>query len=670
MLLLTAESQAVLGQTAAAQDLLGQAGQIMARREMAGARLGAHANYLAALVGYQVGDTERADTAINSALAFQRDGSAWLFQIALADSRYQSGALTPRNAMMVYDQLLADPAAADWSNRPLDSLAVLAIPHSASYELWFDAALKRKDIQKAIEISDAARRHRFHASLPLGGRVSALRTILETPLDRLPKEAALERQDLTVRYPDYEELSRRARQLRQELAAVELLPDDDKTKKERRAQFAQLAELSAAREVMLRAIALRRTPAAMTFPPQTPTAEIQDRLVEGQALLSFFVARGRLHAFLLGSEQGKYAHWQINSPAALRKTVSDWLRELGNVDANHEIKLETLVDDAWQEASRNIWKRLFQGSNVDVSKQLEELVIVPDGLLWYLPFEALIPADAASDEPLLSRVRIRYAPTVSLAVPDDAPLPLIATTGVVVGKLFPQDADEVAEAALESLQPMLSKSVALRSPLPGPAPVIGSLLDELIVLDDIALSSAYGWSPIPVARDRSMTGLEAWMALPWGGPQRVVLPGFHTFAENGMRRRGKAPDGSETFLSVCGLMASGARTILLSRWRTGGESSYALVRKFAQELPQSAPAAAWQRSTELLQSRTVNWEQEPRVRQFDAEVPPLATHPFFWAGYMVIDSGAAVPGAEDDDVADDEGAEDDGVKRDAVAGAN
>ena len=47
-------------------------------------------------------------------------------------------------------------------------------------------------------------------------------------------------------------------------------------------------------------------------------------------------------------------------------------------------------------------------------------------------------------------------------------------------------------------------------------------------------------------------------------------------------------------------MSTGVRTILISRWRPGGQSSFDLVREFAQELPHESPAAAWQRAVQLL----------------------------------------------------------------------
>ncbi len=63
-----------------------------------------------------------------------------------------------------------------------------------------------------------------------------------------------------------------------------------------------------------------------------------------------------------------------------------------------------------------------------------------------------------------------------------------------------------------------------------------------------------------------------------------------------------------------------------------------LVREFAQELPHVSPAEAWQRSVLLEKNSQLNLEAEPRVKHAATDEPPKAEHPFFWAGYMLIDS--------------------------------
>ena len=166
------------------------------------------------------------------------------------------------------------------------------------------------------------------------------------------------------------------------------------------------------------------------------------------------------------------------------------------------------------------------------------------------------------------------------------------------------------------------------------------LIDGLIVLDDIPSGDQpYDWSP--VASDRGKTGdaLATWLSLPWGAPENMILPGFHTAAENGMRR-GAA--GSEVFLSLCGLMSSGVRTVLISRWREGGQTSFDLVREFAQELPHASPAEAWQRSVQVAMNTQLEPEREPRRKKALAgSEPPKAEHAFFWAGFLLADSGTA-----------------------------
>ena len=114
-------------------------------------------------------------------------------------------------------------------------------------------------------------------------------------------------------------------------------------------------------------------------------------------------------------------------------------------------------------------------------------------------------------------------------------------------------------------------AVALQSPLPAPSAVYSALFDRLIVLDDIypPEHGPYSWAPVQLERGKPGNSLAAWLSLPFAGPEVVVLPGFHTAAENSLKRVGPNGAGTEVFLSVCGLMSSGVRTVLLSRFSKG-----------------------------------------------------------------------------------------------------
>jgi hypothetical protein len=182
--------------------------------------------------------------------------------------------------------------------------------------------------------------------------------------------------------------------------------------------------------------------------------------------------------------------------------------------------------------------------------------------------------------------------------------------------------------------------------MPAPSPLIASLLDALVVLADVDANGTdpFAWAPLPIDRGGQAGTLDQWLAIAGEGPQRIMLPGMHTLAERGgkaSRRKGAPPPGSELFNASCALMSAGAETILLSRWRVGGQSTLDLVREFAQELPHAAAANAWKRSVQVAMESPIDPASEIRVKAGREPVDLTAKHPFFWAGYLVVDSGWA-----------------------------
>lgn len=642
LLLSAAENSSALGDPAQAGNFLGTARMLIGRSDLGISQLGARMNHLTALAAYQLGNVAGGDQALAAALAFQRTGSIWMFQISLADSRYMNGDFTERVGTTLYDILLRDPAPGDWTYSPLECLSKLSMPHGAAYEHWFEAVIKNiKEQDLALEIADRARRHRFFSTLDMGGRLLALRWILEGPAEALGERGLLERQDLLVRYPKYAELAREAAKVRTKLEAGPVVPATLEARREQGTQLAALAEIGQQQEVILREIGVRREAAEMVFPPVRKTRDVQKSMPEGQVLMAFFATSRNLYAFMYSHD--RYAAWRINSPAQLQKQIATMLREMGNFDANHEVPPADLAKGAWRATAGRVLSTLLEKSNVDLAGNFDELAIVPDGMVWYLPFEALYVGKPDRQKQLIAQSRVRYAPTVGLAVPTSRAHKPRPNVGVVVGKLHPHDDEAVASAAFEQLGRSVTGAVSLPRSLSESA-TSRLLVDELIVLDDIPTADApYSWSPIPSERGKPGAPLASWFALPWGGPEEVILPGFHTNAENALRRG--QPAGGEMFLALCGMMASGSQTILISRWRTGGQTSFDLVREFAQELPHISPAEAWQRAVQVAENTPLEPDREPRLKKVPAAGESLkADHPFFWAGYMLVDSGVVPPG--------------------------
>jgi len=630
-----AEDLALLGRTSEATAMLATAGGQLSKRDMQNGRMGCRYKYVQAIVAYQSGNITEGDAALAKAIEFQRNGaSTWLFHIALADSLYTSGKLSPRSAEQLFEIVLRDPGRGDWLVFPLESLTTQMTPQPLVYEHWFEVCYGRNDIDAALEVADRIRRHRFYSTLGLGGRLLGLRWMMEDP-HNLSQEAALARRDILLEYPAYEKLTEQAQQLRAALRATPLVQDPENGLKQQQEQLLQLGQVGMLQEALLRQIAIRREYAPMIFPVQRTAKEIQKAMPASQSLLVFYASSRHLYAFLLGHDRAKYATWTIASPALVTKHLKDLLREMGNFDGNRTVPVSEFSKEDWKSTAAKLYDLLIPGK-VQLPENMEELVIVPDGPLWYVPFEALqIPVNN-NRVPLISKARVRYAVTASLAVPDERARRPSGNLAVVLGRMYPSDPDDVAVTEFEALSRVVKGAVALPKTLPAPSAVYGTLFDRLLVWQDFPpdTTGPYGWSPA-LDSGRGAT-LNDWLALPWGGPDEVLLPTFHTPAESALKSGGT---GQEIFLAAFGLMATGSRTILLSRWRTGGQTSYDLMREFVSELPNTTAAAAWQRAVFLTMDADVQVEREPRLSSTTRDTTPKADHPFFWAGYVLIDTG-------------------------------
>ncbi len=638
LLVAMADNLSARGDANRASRLLADAQQAMRRTDLLATDIGARYYHQLALVNYHQGNLAAGDTALAAMLAWQRSGSKWLFQIGLADALFTSGAVSPRVAENLFVELLREPTAGDWALDLRETLSVTLTPHLLPLEHWFEVTLARKDHTRAIEITDLVRRHRFYSSLPMGGRLLTLRWILEAPESVLPDSAVLQRQDLLNRYPQYAELSRRARALRAELETLPLVPgEEDKAAQDKQKELlAQLHQVSGAQEVMLRSIALRREPTDFVFPPVKKLQEVQQQLSERQVVFAYFATTRYVFGMAISRE--RFNGWQIEAPREVTKQVMDLLREMGNYDANKALDSKTLASNAWRPIARHLFTLLTNGAPQEFWDAYDEVVFVPDSVLWHLPFEALQVGEEEDSQALLAVKRVRYAPTISLAVPDNRPRPREGRNALVAGKLYPRWSDEERQLAIDEVSRALPKMEMVSDKLPASSGLFAKLCDRLIVLDDVQDSGGpYDFAPMQIDRGRPGTSLARYMMLPWGAPDQVVVPGYHTAAENGLR---KPSTGDELFLTACAFYASGSRTVLLSRWRTGGQSSIDLMREFVQELPYAPASAAWRRSVELLRSSELDPGLEPRVVGVDRAAPLPADHPFFWAGYLLLDTGA------------------------------
>jgi CHAT domain-containing protein len=637
MLLVAAEQSTIMGDAKQAVRLLSQAQQAMGRSDLRNADLGVQLLYQNAQLAFETGDAAAGIKVLGEAVRLHKVRSKRLFQLDLTNRLYSSKELSSRVADLMLTELLREPTAQDWQQNRFETLLLEVTPHLPLLGRWLEVTLDRSaggNLEELVLVSEMVRRHKFFSQLPMGGRLLALGWVLEAPEVLLNDETRTQRQNLLNKYTEVAARSRQIEQLKAELIQLPVVPATAEETKTYERVARELAQAADDQESMLLRLAMRPDPAARMFPPLMSLDEIQQHLTEGQAILAF-VADGRnLHALLLTPDKQSKT-WMLSSPAKMRSDLTSLMREIGNYDQKQVLLAERLTSQSWKDLAASLFAPIEEQLPAETLASFKELIVVPDDFLWYVPFEMLQVNVGSERKALIDLVPIRYAPTIALAVGDARPKQSSGPRVIVQGRLFSRETGDMLTATAEQLKQQESNSIILSRRLPYGTRYLASVWQQLVVLDDVEgiEKDALNWSPAQIDQGKPGGALTDWLQLPWGAPDVVVLPGYHTPAEDGMRGQ---HTGDELLISSCGLMAAGARTLLLSRWRTGGRTSMELIREFLQELPQQSASTAWQRSVLLVRSGELDPSDEPRLKNVKPEEVPSADHPFFWAGHLLM----------------------------------
>ncbi|MBM4023289.1 MAG: hypothetical protein FJ284_13835 [Planctomycetes bacterium] len=645
LLAMQAELAAAAGDPRVATTALQAIDGRLLRSEAGQGTLGAMAAYASTLVAYGEGDLAGGDGDLERGLAIARRRSVRLFQTGLLVDLVQAGssAWSDRQADEAFARLLADPTTRDHAIDPLDALAVAATPCHAAFNTWV-AVAGRRGHDAALEAAEATMRHRWIAARPLGGRrLSVERFLAADPRLLEPAEQA-RRAAAIAAQPGLELLLTRLGQLRGNLAAAVAAnapPAGGKTVAGDPAEWQEYATSSLRLGQSLAALAAGHL-SVPAFPPLTAAAEIRRRLEPGQALLSFHWTASGLFAAL--ETRDRLLAWQVRQAAGLPAEIRTLAKELSLHDRAIELGTDRLAAGDWEGSMVRIERMLFENSRgVTLAEGIEELVIVPDGWLWYVPFELVPVASNRAGEdrrPLRDICRIRYCPTRSLSVTGTESRGR-STTGLLLGRMSRGEKREAAEAAAAEILAGVA-SVVVEPPAGGPsAALIGSLFDTLVIYDEVSVGDAQADWPLAAAGGRGGTTATDWLAPPPKRPRQLVLPGMQTAIAAGLTEPPARP-GEDVFLPAMDLIAAGGHTLLVTRWRSGGQLGASLIREYLRETAGPSglpPAAAWQRAVDVVVSERPDPDREPRVKQASTAVLENARHPLFWAGYLLVDCG-------------------------------
>ena len=672
-----AEILATSGNPAGATAVLGDIDGRVLRGEASRGTCGAEGAYAAAMSGLAAGDTATGCSELDRALAIARQHSPRLFQTNRLVEMVLAGsnAITDRQADALFQRLLGDPSPGDFVSDPLQTLAVLSTPRSEAFEAWCVAAGRRGN-EAALAACEAQTRARWLATQSLGGRAVTLERLLGSDPDALPREMAARRAALLARHPDLARLLNEDARLRTPLTAALLAKagrrGGDQAGPEASGptlpgtieDWQSLQGVSVRRGQAISLLAAGRDPTTLSFPPLTSAADIRRRLAPRQLILSFHWTATGLYGALESTDRA--AFWQVAQPQALAREIPLLLRALGLHDPHASVSTDRLLQADWRPAAEAVERVLFGQSKVVLGEGIDELVIVPDGLLWYLPFE-LLPVgsaraeneEALAGEPRLlhEACRIRYCPTRSLAVMSFVPTGRGGPVGVHTGRQQRGERSEAGHDPIARLTAGLERALVLGSQPAGAGPnavppvLPAALCDALIVLDEIGGEGPTG-GRILFGRGSDKPGgarggltIADWLGSPHKRPQTVVVAGLQSAAAGGLAHLPGRP-GEELFVAATDLLAAGAHTALVSRWRTGGTTASALVEEFVRDLldsPESSASESWRRAVRLICAEEPDLALEPRIKQAPNALLPDARHPFFWAGYMVVDCGPGVP---------------------------
>jgi CHAT domain-containing protein len=123
--------------------------------------------------------------------------------------------------------------------------------------------------------------------------------------------------------------------------------------------------------------------------------ELQHQLENNQALISFYAAGNVLHIFIVTRDHFNYIH--IDSLSHLQQDAEAWINALKTTENGRKFKAGNTGDRLYQMLIKPIQQQ---------AASKDEWIIIPDGFLYFLPFESLPAGDGTKT--LLETTTISY----------------------------------------------------------------------------------------------------------------------------------------------------------------------------------------------------------------------------------------------------------------------
>ena len=340
------------------------------------------------------------------------------------------------------------------------------------------------------------------------------------------------------------------------------------------------------------------------------------------AVLEFWAGDAAAAVIWISASQSGIKRWRIDGGAKhAMETVGTLLSDPSRGD--------------WRDAVRPIARQLLDGVPVLDDPRIKRLIVVPDGSVARVPFEAL----PLEDSLLIQRYAISYSPAAALIATghsrprlrwpwqtaftgfaDPSPGPR-ASDGIVETREWPRLPEAVREingiAGLSGGRSILHVGtdarkewiVSARRP-----PVLHFATHGFADLQNPDLSYLL-LAPASRSRRFDYLFLKEVYGLPLGGVELVTLSACET--EAGKLAPG---EGVESFSQA--FLATGVRAVVTSLWRVGDKPAAELMLRFYRRVWAGEPV-----------------EDALRGAKIEFLRHPASSHPAYWAAFAVYGDG-------------------------------
>lgn len=576
---------------------------------------------------------------LESSLKFMRGTTATgsvtpnILQSQKVIDQLQQDQITVADAESVLSIILREPDAASWEESPIGNLAAMTTSAIPVYAQWLDLAERRGTKEQMIERMDRLLRQRLFESLPMGGRLQSWQQAAEINPLQLPLTVR-DQVGKTLQNSTLPALTQQLDTQLEQLRKGPLPLDERQLQLEAKKLFADVTKNIEIRENQLAFLSLQRMPLDRFVPPSSNMSVLQNSLQPGDILLGWVEYDGKLYGTAITKSACEV--WSIKEGATIMNQVASLLKEIGLTSGNAQAPSSvTAIDSRWQVTAKQIFAKLFPANIRPMIASAERTIIVPDGQLWYLPFE-LLPASA--DEPAgswLAKHTITYLPTFGFYQNLSSQAAKVDQTVGLWSNLFTNDKavnDSLIEKLTNGIPGSHKVELGIKSTIPSSLWL--RLTTDQMILGSRIQPAASIWETKFLPIDNSQTNqLGNWLEVPAARPSSLIAMGYQSTAVTPT-----LGNGSELFLPACTSLINGTKATILSRWSGAGRSSQALITRYLQEFPESTPSSAWQRAALSLWAEDFLTAEEPLLLPAGKEAATLTSgfHPKLWSGYMLI----------------------------------